>query len=317
MSNHNEVWVIGTGPMSVEYEKVLTGLDVKSIFIGRGESSAKIFQQKTGITPIVGGLKDFLSQSPKAPSHAIISVGTEGLADQTLLLLNFGVKNILIEKPGSLYLEQLKEISALSKSLKNNVFIAYNRRFYKSVDEAKSIISNDGGLLSFSFEFTELSHIIKDLEKADGVKDNWVIDNSSHVIDLAFFIGGFPRDISTNVYRKLDWHSSGSIFIGNGLTKNNIPFSYHSNWESPGRWNIELMTQNYRLIFSPIEKLKIIKKGSFEIEDHICDYSIDEKYKAGIFKQTKAFLNNSFDEHCSIDTQLKNWLLYKKIGGYK
>jgi len=311
-----EVWVIGTGPMAVEYAKILKDLNIKFQFIGRGKKSAEIFKAETGITPYIGGLENFLEQTKKIPSHTIVAVGHPELAEQTSILVEFGVKNILVEKPGALYFNELNTIKDNSNKHDINVFIAYNRRFFQAVEEAKNLIKNDGGLLSAHFDFSEPAHIIGQLHHSDEVKKSWLISNSAHVIDLAFFIAGHPNKLNTYTYGSLDWHKTGSVFIGNGLTNNNVPFSYHSNWESPGRWGLEFMTKNHRLILRPMEKLQIIKVGSYDMEETGSDYSIDEKYKPGLFKQTQAFLNNEHNYLCNINEQVINWAMYNKIASY-
>lgn len=311
-----EIWVVGVGPMALEYAKILNDSEISVKFIGRGEKSAEIFKSETGITPHTGGLKNFIHRSKEIPSHAIVAVGVSELAEQTLILLKHGIKNILVEKPGSIYIEDLIKIQDESKKLDSNIFIAYNRRFFKSVDKVKEIIIKDGGLLSAHFEFTELSNIISKLNHSDEVKQTWLIGNSSHVIDLAFYIAGRPKNLNAFVHGSLDWHKSGSIFIGNGLTNNNVPFSYHSNWEAPGRWSLEFMTQNNRLILRPMEKLQIIRAGSFEMEECDIDYSVDENYKPGLYKQTHAFINDDHLNICSIADQVKNLSIYSKIASY-
>ena len=314
--NSKEVWIIGVGPMAIEYAEVMKDSKINVKFIGRSKESAKIFKAKTGIMPLLGGLENFIKTNKEVPSHAIVAVGHPELAEQTLVLIKHGVKSILVEKPGALYLEDLIKIQNNSKMLNSNIFIAYNRRFFQSVNKAKDIILEDGGLLSAHFEFTELSHIIEKLIKPEGVKESWLIGNSSHVIDLAFYIAGRPKNLNAFVHGSLDWHKSGSIFIGNGLTNNNVPFSYHSNWEAPGRWSLEFMTKNNRLILRPMEKLQIIKTGSFEMEECDINYSVDENYKPGLYKQTHAFINNDYLSLCGIDEQVENWATYKKIASY-
>lgn len=317
INKSKELWVIGTGPMAVEYAKVLNDISKSYQFIGRGKESTKDFDLKTGLISIPGGLKNFLQESNETPSHVIISVGVPELAEQAILLLDYGVENILIEKPGALNFEDLIKIHKKAKIRNSNVFIAYNRRFLKSIEEAKKIISSDGGMLSMHFEFTELSHIIQHLQKAKGVKESWLIGNSSHVIDLAFHIAGLPKILNSFSYGKLNWHKSGSIFIGNGITEKNVPFSYHSNWSAPGRWGLEFMTKKYKLILRPMEKLQIIEEGSFDPKEYDADYSIDEKYKPGLFRQTNEFISNEFNQFCSIEEQVENWKLYEKIASYR
>ena len=66
-----------------------------------------------------------------------------------------------------------------------------------------------------------------------------------------------------------------------------------------------------------MEKLQIIEEGSFDSKAYDADYSIDEKYKPGLFRQTSEFISNEFDQFCSIEEQVENWKLYEKIASYR
>ena len=67
------------------------------------------------------------------------------------------------------------------------------------------------------------------------------------MVDLAFHIAGCRREINTHVSGVLDWHKSGSIFSGSGISNKNALFSYQANWNSPGRWD-RIFNESYRLI---------------------------------------------------------------------
>ncbi len=292
MINKN-IWLIGTGYMAIEYAKVLNALNCDYKVIGRGEKNAKTFFEQTGVQPFIGGLETFLKTNPEIPEAVINAVGIEILSNTTVMLLNYEVKYILLEKPGFGYPDELENTVKIAKEKNAKINIAYNRRYYQSVIKAKQIIEADGGVINFHFEFTEWAHTIGTLVKDKAEHENWFYGNSTHLIDLAFYLGGNPKII--NAYKKgsLSWHPSGSIYAGAGETNTGALFSYTANWESPGRWNLELCTKNFRLIFKPIEKLQIMKIGSVAIdfvED--IDYKIDENYKPGIFLQTESFLEN-------------------------
>ena len=81
----------------------------------------------------------------------------------------------------------------LSKKNQSKIFVAYNRRFYNSSIEAIKIINNDGGVLSFNFDFTEIVKKVEKLKLPKKVKENWFLCNSTHVVDLAFFLCGFQK----------------------------------------------------------------------------------------------------------------------------
>ena len=315
MNNH--IWLIGAGPMAVEYARVLNELNVKYDVIGRGERSASSFFKSTGLKPEVGGVKKFLRRNPIVCSHAIIAVGVEQLANTTLQLLEYGVKNILVEKPAGLNKEEIQKVADLTRQKAANVFVAYNRRFYTSTKRAREIIDQDGGVTSFHFEFTEWAHEIEPLQKPAGLKEKWFLANSTHVLDLAFYLGGKPKEISTFTAGGLNWHPSASIFVGAGVSETGILFSYQANWESAGRWSVEILTKENRLIFRPMEKLKIMNRGSLQVNfvDGI-DYTLDEKFKPGLFLQTFKFLNRNFKNMLDIYQCTSIMEVYYKIGNY-
>lgn len=315
-----KTWLIGSGGMAQDYAKVLLGLDVEMIVIGRGEASASRFKVETGVSVVQGGLEGYLKSGVREmPDNAIVAVGIEALAPTVTTLLNTGVKRILVEKPAGLYPEEILALNAKIDSIGAEVFVAYNRRFFSSVRAARKMIAADGGVQSFGFEFTEWGHEIETLSKAPGVKEQWVLGNSSHVIDLAFFLGGVPEELCSFQAGSLPWHPSAAVFSGAGRTSNGALFSYQANWGAPGRWGVEICTHNYRFIFRPMEVLQIMRKASVGIEPQLIeDAEIDKNFKPGLFLQTKAFLGyENSDTLCKISNHVAMLPFYKKIAGYK
>lgn len=311
------IWLIGTGLMGIEYAKVLNALNLTYTAIGRGELSAKKFELETGHKAITGGIDNFLTTKPLLPDTAIVAVGIEALTETAIKLLKYGVINILQEKPGIGYSSEMESLVNLTLEKKAKVLLAYSRRFYSSVIKAQEIIQEDGGVTSFTFEFTEWSHIIKTLEKTKVEHNTWFLGNSTHVIDTAFHLGGKPKELAAFFKGGLDWHPSSSIFCGAGISESNALFSYQANWEAPGRWVIEVCTKIHRLIFKPMETLQIQNIGSVMIEPVIIDNHLDIDFKPGIYLQTEAFINGDYSKFCTIQQQ-KEMLdtFYKKMSGY-
>jgi predicted dehydrogenase len=292
MSNNvkNRVVLIGTGPMAIDHVKVLKELDTDIVVVGRGEESAKLFEEQVGIKPITGGVEKYLNNHPLNPSdYVLIATGSEVMISILLLLAKQSFQKVLVEKPAALSIDELLENKEELQAIKDKVFVGYNRRFYASVMEAQKLIEEDGGLKSMHFEFTEWAHKIAPLKKPPGVKENWFLTNSSHVVDLSFFLAGNPKDWSSYMQQgELDWHPK-SNFSGAGITDKNVVFSYISNWESAGRWGIELMTYKRRIYLKPLEEVQIQDKGTIAVYKHETDLSIDEKFKPGLYQQTVAF----------------------------
>lgn len=311
------ILLVGAGNMAIEYAKVLNAHNVDFTVIGRGNKSADTFEKTTNIKILKGGIDKVFDQLSVQPTHAIIASTLESLEENTLYLLHKGISNILIEKPASLSSVGMKKIYDVASKYNANVFIAYNRRFFASVIEAQYLIEKDGGLSSFLFEFTEWSHIVGSLKKTPIQLDNWFIGNSTHVVDMAFFFGGKPKEMTSYVASNLEWHPKGSIYAGSGITERDILFSYHANWEAPGSWKLELLTSKNRYIFRPLEKLKVQRIGSVDIEEINIDDKLDFKYKAGLYEQTNAFLNETLlaKNLLTIEDALELIIVYEKMNG--
>ena len=288
-----KVFLVGTGQMAVDYSAVLKDQNYDTTVIGRGEKSAIKFESITGVKAFVGGFQEYL-KNKRLPEKAyvIIATGTEALMPSLVLALHAGAYRVLIEKPAAISIEELIENEEKLKPYSDKVFVAYNRRFYSSVIEAQRMIKEDGGLRTMHFEFTEWAHKIEPLTKAPGVKENWFFANSTHVVDLAFYLAGNPSQWQTySRVGNLKWHSKTN-FTGAGITVNGVLFSYLSNWESAGRWAIELLTEKRRIYLKPIESISVQEKGTVTVVEYKFDNALDLKFKPGLFRQIEAFTSH-------------------------
>lgn len=310
---NKEVLLIGAGPMAINHTLVLQGMNLKFIVVGRGEQSAQSFQEKTRFNVITGGIDKWLSENTVYPKYAIVAATGTQLGNVTRALIKHGIKNILLEKPGGLDNSDIKSVAENAEKFNSNVLLGYNRRFYASVLKAKEIIEEDGDVNSYYFEFTEWPHTIVPLKKDPEVKKRWVLHNSTHVIDLAFYLGGEPEEIHSYSRGGFDWHPNGTIFTGAGISKSGALFSYHSNWDAPGRWGVEILTQKHRLIFRPLEKLKIQKLKSVAIEEIKIDDQLDIKFKPGLYRQLKAFLEGDTTNFINIHQHASRLEIFERI----
>ncbi len=301
--------------MAQDYTKVLQSLEQEFEVVGRGKNSAKRFESITGLSVRHGGLTASLV-STDVPELAIVAVGVEHLADVTTELLVAGTRRILVEKPGGMNTMQVKALQQVAAKYEAQVLIAYNRRFYASTILARKLIEEDGGATSCSFEFTEWSHVIAPLDKAPGVKNVWFMANSTHVIDLAFHLCGFPADWKGWHDGSLDWHLSASRFCGSGITEKGVLFNYQADWEAPGRWGVEVLTRKRRFIFRPMEQLQVIQLGSVKVDTVELDDGLDKEFKSGLYMQTKSFLDGDDHFFCSVDEQLKHCAVYDEMANY-
>lgn len=311
-----KTWLIGAGEMAQDYCKILMAQSIAFDVIGRSSTSAKSFTAAMNKPVQNGGLVKAL-QSSEPPDRAIIAVNAESLTEAVHHLMRSGTKRILVEKPGGLNTRNIQALAEGAAEYDVELFVAYNRRFYSATALARNLIAEDGGALSCNFEFTEWSNIISSLTVAAGVKKAWFFANSSHVVDLAFHLCGVPKDWHFWHGGSLDWHPSAARFCGSGITEHNVFFNYHADWEAPGRWGLEVLSRKHRFIFRPMEQLQVIKLGSVKVENMLLDNKLDEKYKPGLFLQTKAFLDEEDELLCSINEQLNHCWFYEQMAGYK
>jgi predicted dehydrogenase len=318
MSNDisQNLWLIGASPMAQDYARVLKALEVSFKVIGRGESSAKDFESALKIPVQTGGIETAL-QNEAPPETAIVAVGIEQLAFVTTQLLRAGTKRVLLEKPGGMNLEELQNLQSEAQSKEAEVWLAYNRRFYQATRKAQEIILADGGATSCHFEFTEWSHKIREIEGKTEIKAAWLLANSSHVIDLAFHLGGWPKDWQCWSSGTLDWHPASARFSGAGVTEQDVNFSYFADWEAPGRWGVEVLTRKNRLILRPMEQLQITPLGTVKVESVPLEDRLDHDFKPGLYRQTEAFLQKDATNFCTLEKQVKHTELYSEMAGYK
>lgn len=309
------ILLVGAGPMAVQYAKVLQGMEKPFVVVGRSQQSADAFNTQVGVQPLTGGVENFFP-SVQPITHAIVAVSVEQLEYSSTYLLNKGVKHLLVEKPGAMTLEAIERIQVLAQSLGASIYIAYNRRFLSSVIKARELIEEDGGVTSFNFEITEWSDTIQKIPKAEGVKENWFFANTSHVTDLAFYLGGKPRQMATFTAGDLPWHSRAARFAGAGETTDGALFSYSGDWEAPGRWAVEILTRSRRFIFKPLEKLQAQRINTVTVETVEVDSRLDVDYKPGLYLQVEHFLTLEKTGLCTLEEHLENSKLYARIAAY-
>jgi len=308
LEQSGNVILVGTGYMAKEYAKALLKIGKRFIVIGNTEGHCKEFSNYFGdnIIVIANGYENFFGMA----EHIIIASPIELLEEHIRHSIAIGIDNILVEKPGGLNVNILEGFIKSNK----NIRIGYNRRCYASVMKLKEIIRDDR-ITSFKFDITEIIDKIDFKKFKKDILNKWGFSMTSHLIDLAFYLGGRPKFISSLIQGGLSWHDS-SIFVGVGETLDGILFSYHGNWGSVGRWKLELCTNNGLFILCPLEKLQMIRRGSLTPEDVIIDISNEVDIKPGILIQTKLFMEKS-NELLTLKEQCNNLRDYMKIFGYK
>ena len=259
------VLLVGGGRMAGEYRKALGALGVEDIcVISNTEKTAMRWRSEYGVEAFWGGYEKALDEVANPFDLVIVATPYDELAPAAVKAVECGNKNILVEKPGSLYSSILEkwcgEIAADVR-----IRVGYNRLFYPNLRKVKDLIAADGEkITSCRYTFTEWVHTIDFNNNRPYCYQRWGIINSLHVISMAHWLTGMPVELSAMKSGGFSWHEAGSQFAGVGKTDQDVLFSYHANWESAGRWGIEVMTDSCAYRLMPLEKLFRCEKGSVE-----------------------------------------------------
>lgn len=257
---NKSVAIIGSGLMANHYCLALYSLGISNVeVIGRSKKPLKQLSKKYGFKTINKKYDDAF-KSLHEKDLVILTTPIQDLIPAAKLALQYGQKNILMEKPGSLYSKDLLDLYKIKKSQK--IFVAYNRLFYSNFQKLIQLAKKDGGINSCTFTFTEWVDKIDFKKYHHSVYSRWGIANSLHVISMAFRLIGMPDKLICFRTGSLSWHKTGSAFVGCGVSKKGIPFSYNADWSSSGRWGIEVTTKKNAYRLTPLEELSKLPKNS-------------------------------------------------------
>lgn len=310
------VLLVGAGAMAVSYAAVLQALGRPFVVLGRGSESARRFTESTGVAVTTGPLDRQLAALDRAPSEAIVTVNAMHLADVTAQLAAAGVRRALVEKPAALDSEELDALRRAAAATDAEIVVGYNRRFLESVLTARRFIEEDGGVLSVKFDFSEPSRRIATLAKPQRELDTWFYGNSSHVIDLALHFAGAPREIAAVTSRRatVPWHPGPAVFAGHATSVGGALLSWHANWVGPGRWGVEVVTAERRLILRPLERLSLQTHSGFDEVEVDLDLELDQRFKPGLYRQVDAFLSgNGATSLLTLDDHAARWQALEAI----
>jgi hypothetical protein len=189
--------------------------------------------KKNKINKIFYNWKSFIKNSKENNCSVLIS----GRIKDNNKILNECLKNnlkVLIEKPVFTKVEMFNKYL----KFKNNIFIGYNRVYYKNILQLKKIILEDK-LLNINIKCPEIN------------KKNILI-NSCHIFSILHYLFG-----GIKIVKKI---KNKDYILCLFKTKKNIPIFINFNFNAPDNFSIELNLKNKRVELRPIEKLYIFDK---------------------------------------------------------
>lgn len=154
---------------------------------------------------------------------------------------------VLIEKPGALNSNSLSKFTHLK-----NIFVGYNRRYYRTIQALELMSANRNGLYTFSVIETSApgKNTFDEIRLA-------VLNNSVHILDLINYLVG-KCEIRDPVYSEINHNLNCRLYRGNTLIGFlNLAFNSIKNT------SIEFDCSELNIKVSPIEKLQV--KNDFAV----------------------------------------------------
>lgn len=304
--------------MGRQFLKALQALGIRDITIcTRSPESLRTIEGLDKITLLSGGY-DAIVKTTHAKDLAIIATPIHTLMPAANHLAELGFKKLLIEKPVALCSQAMLNLSEKVDSLGVETFVGLNRACYPVLQDALYLSELDGGITSCFYTFDELISQDWFTYYSKETLNRWGIANSMHLISMVHRLIGMPSRINTHISGSLPWHPTGSVFAGDGVSEKNIPFTYHSDWNSAGRWEIQTHTSQAMYKLGPLENL-FKRQFSDEPWKEIKTSPPNDDIKSGIVEQISAILNTDLTDiirpiSLSEATTLTKWA--EKIFGY-
>ncbi|MDP3766468.1 MAG: Gfo/Idh/MocA family oxidoreductase, partial [Dehalococcoidia bacterium] len=284
------VTVVGYGNMGREYVKALQAMGVRRIVVcARSAARLGPLQGAEGLQTVVGGVERLGPPDDRA-SLAIVATPTETLGAVAEPLARRGYRRLLIDKPVAVWSEDIVRLADALERDGAEAVCAYNRLAYPSFQEVRARAEQEGGVTSCTYGFTEYVHRIGPDRFSAEELARWGIANSIHVLSLAHGLIGLPATSSGHRGGRLAWHAAGAVFVGSGVSTRGIPFAYHADWGSTGRWGVEVHSGTASDRLCPLETL--VRRTSPTAEwQEVPVTTFAPAVKAGLVEQVVAMLD--------------------------
>ena len=162
--------------------------------------------------------------------------------------------------------------------------VGLNRRFYSNVRKALDLAGQAGGLQALAVQQPEWIHQSAGWGLPPEVLDRYFLVNGIHLIDLMCHAAGMPAQVCAFARTAPDRRNSyDALFEFPG----HVPGHYTAQWYAPGRWTMDFFARDLRVRFHSLENATLQRTG--KDEQPLPLDSVDQRYKAGFYRQMKAF----------------------------
>lgn len=286
MKKKIKIALIGAGKMMDEYLKVLKHFDnqltLEGIF-SRTSKKALNLKEKYKIRYLAKNIDDLYLKTKADIVFIIISV--ENTKKICLEASKYNWK-CYVEKPFGINYDETIELNKKLKNKIDNFYIAFNRDYYQSVISCDKFLKKDNSKRVITITDQESYKNFKKYKANKKFLQNIKYSNSIHLFILAkhFTRKNFVK--TSSIYKHEDKNSR--YFIEKIVFSSGDIVFFHSIWNRPGPWKVEISTDKYFLCLKPLEKLFIRDKNNKE--KLIKQLKHDYKFKPGLYLMIKKFL---------------------------
>ena len=283
------ILVVGAGPIGSEYIKVLRRQGCRAVdVLTRSEASAEAAAARLSPRRALSGGYPRLAAAGADYRAIFIDVPVDDLLDGLRVVAEHAPRaDVLIEKPVAL------NSAALQRFIRDfpghRAMAALNRLYFPSVTALHRRLAQDAAL-SGRFCFTEWVHRIPTERFSKSVLARWGMANSIHLISAFFDVLGAPERLESFVdgAEAIAWHPTGARFYGAGRTATGLPFAYDADWQSGGRYAIEIFTAAGCYALKPLHQLTFTARGT--VDEDVLEPPYQGALKCGFEGLVQAFL---------------------------
>lgn len=201
-----KVAIIGTGFGSTQVKvfRELEGAEVVGICGKNFEKTSKIAKE-LGIKKVYRDYKELLQDK----ESNLVSIVTPNYLHKPIFLeaLKYD-KDIILEKPAGINVQEVEDMIQASKSFKRKIFVDHPMRFHPLIKKLKDMITEGKfGKVTF-LEFRQYTNYVSDEKKVNEWFDDpqkgggQVLNMGTHLIDIARFTFGMANVKSGNMIKK-------------------------------------------------------------------------------------------------------------------
>jgi len=314
--NKSKIILIGTSPIVKFHVTALRESCLEPIAVAssnKHSSSQEKFASENNIKKNYSNWKKMIDEE----KYDGILIASK--VESTVEILEYAIKKnipILVEKPVSFNSHDIKKIIRNSH---NMIMVGYNRRFYKTVNTVKNLITNDGKSVIASMVAPESTNIRN------------FFANTTHSLDLLRYIFG---EIKLQHVQKLLVHNTLKGVVATFSTEKQDIIQFTGNWNASDNFSLSVFQDRKKFELKPYEELNIydgidiieptftnpIRKYIPKLSNKINLDPIDKKIKPGFYQQSNAFLElirkkTKTNSSASLNDALKAIELCEKLVG--